>query len=94
MSETLLIIDGYDKPGRKNLGAAGCTLAGTLYERMIRRFLPDAKITILHPADPDEALPPSAALTDFDAALWTGSSLTIYHQTPNVNSLPSAPAYQ
>lgn len=84
MSEKLLIIDGYDKPGRENLGRAGCTLAGTLYERMIRRFLPDAKITILHPADPDEALPTGTALANFDAALWTGSSLTIYHQTPDV----------
>lgn len=84
MSETLLIIDGYDKTGRENLVRAGCTLAGTLYERMIRRFLPDAKTTILHPADPDEALPSGADLSTFDAALWTGSSLTIYHQTPDV----------
>jgi len=84
MSETLLIIDGYDKTGRENLDKAGCTLAGTLYERMIRRFLPDAKITILRPADPDETLPSGTTVTDFDAALWTGSSLTIYHQTPDV----------
>ncbi|MCE7999110.1 MAG: type 1 glutamine amidotransferase [Rhodobiaceae bacterium] len=84
MSEKLLIIDGYDKAGRENLGKAGCTLAGTLYEQMIKRFLPDASVTILHPADPDEALPAGADLTAFDAALWTGSSLTIYHQTPDV----------
>ncbi len=84
MNETLLIIDGYDKTGRANLTKAGCTLAGTLYERMIKRFLPDADITILHPADPDEALPIGTDLSSFDAALWTGSSLTIYHQTPDV----------
>lgn len=84
MSEKLLIIDGYDKAGRENLGKAGCTLAGTLYERMIKRFLPDASVTILHPADPDETLPAGAELAAFDAALWTGSSLTIYHQTPDV----------
>ncbi len=84
MSEKLLVIDGYDKTGRENLGKAGCTLAGTLYERMIRRFLPNAEVTVLHPADPDETLPSGSALTDFDAALWTGSSLTIYHQTPDV----------
>jgi len=84
MSETLLIIDGYDKAGRENLAKAGCTLAGTLYERMIKRFLPNANITILHPADPDEALPTGTELSIFDAALWTGSSLTIYHQSPDV----------
>jgi len=84
MSEKLLIIDGYDKAGRDNLAKAGCTLAGTLYERMIRRFLPDANISVLHPADPDETLPAGADLSTFDAVLWTGSSLTIYHQTPDV----------
>ncbi len=84
MSENLLVIDGYDKAGRDNLAKAGCTLAGTLYERMIKRFLPDANVTILHPADPDETLPTGMALSQFDAALWTGSSLTIYHQTPDV----------
>lgn len=84
MTENLLVIDGYDRTGRENLGRAGCTLAGTLYERMVKRFLPNANVTILHPADADEELPTGAVLSDFDAALWTGSSLTIYHQTPDV----------
>lgn len=84
MSENLLIIDGYDRSGRENLTTARCTLAGTLYENMIRRFLPDANITILHPADADESIPQGADLTNYDAALWTGSSLTIYHTTPDV----------
>ena len=84
MSKNLLIIDGYDRAGRKKLAQAGCTLAGTLYENMIRHFLPDATLTIVHPADPDEIIPRGVALSDFDAALWTGSSLTIYHPTPGV----------
>lgn len=84
MPENLLIIDGYDRQGRTNLAQAGCTLAGTLYEQMIKRFLPDARVTILHPADSDETIPAGTDLQSFDAALWTGSSLTIYHQTPEV----------
>lgn len=84
MSDNLLIIDGYDRMGRDNLAAARCTLAGTLYENMIRRFLPKANISIVHPADADETLPHGTMLKDFDAALWTGSSLTIYHTTPDV----------
>jgi len=84
VSENLLVIDGYDRSGRENLTAARCTLAGTLYENMIRRFLPEANITILHPADADENIPQGTDLTNYDAALWTGSSLTIYHTTPDV----------
>jgi GMP synthase (glutamine-hydrolysing) len=84
VSENLLVIDGYDRKGRENLSAARCTLAGTLYENMICRFLPDAQITILHPADPDETIPQGVDLRSYDAALWTGSSLTIYHTTPEV----------
>ncbi|MBL4864107.1 MAG: type 1 glutamine amidotransferase, partial [Rhodobiaceae bacterium] len=43
-----------------------------------------ANITIRHPADADEPIPQGASLGDFDAALWTGSSLTVYHDTPEV----------
>jgi GMP synthase (glutamine-hydrolysing) len=84
MSETLLIVDGYDRQGRAKLAEAGCTLAGTLYDNMIRRFLPEATVTIVHPADADESLPSGTNLSAYDAVLWTGSSLTIYHDTPEV----------
>lgn len=84
MSAKLLVIDGYDAPARANLDKAGCTRAGTLYHDMAKRHLPDAEIDIIHPADADDALPKDKSVTDYDAALWTGSSLTIYHTTPEV----------
>ncbi len=76
-----LIIDGYDRAARQELAQAGATLAGTLYQQLLNRHHPGAQSTLITPADPDCALP---ALEGFDAALWTGSSLTAYDGTAPV----------
>lgn len=84
MSKRFLILDGYDAPGRAALEGASCTRAGTLYANMLKAALPDAHADIMHPADASTTLPTGAVLADYDAVLWTGSSLTIYHTSPEV----------
>ncbi|MBL1235175.1 MAG: type 1 glutamine amidotransferase [Rhodobiaceae bacterium] len=84
MSKRFLILDGYDAPGRAALEQASCTRAGTLYLNMLKAALPDAEADVMHPADASTTLPTGAVLADYDAVLWTGSSLTIYHTTPEV----------
>lgn len=84
MSKRFLILDGYDAPGRAALDQASCTRAGTLYVNMLKAALPDAQADVMHPADASTTLPTSAVLADYDAVLWTGSSLTIYHTSPEV----------
>lgn len=73
-----LVCDAYPREGRDGLQAAAATLAGKLYERLLRRLEPEASVGILFPADIDVALPSGSALTDYDGIVWTGSSLTIY----------------
>jgi len=75
----LLVCDAYPREGRDGLQRAAATLAGKLYERLLRRLEPDAAIDILYPADVDVALPLGTMLADYDGVVWTGSSLTIYH---------------
>lgn len=84
MSKRFLILDGYDAPGRAALDEASCTRAGTLYVNMLKAALPDAQADVVHPADASTTLPTGAMLADYDAVLWTGSSLTIYHTSPEV----------
>lgn len=84
MSKRFLILDGYDAPGRAALEQAHCTLAGTLYLNMLKAALPDAQADVVHPADATTTMPTGAGLGDYDAVLWTGSSLTIYHTSPEV----------
>jgi GMP synthase (glutamine-hydrolysing) len=74
-----LVCDAYPREGRDGLQRAAATFAGTLFERLLRRLEPQAAVDVLHPADVDVALPPGRALADYDGVVWTGSSLTIYH---------------
>lgn len=76
-----LIIDAYPKFGREALVHSGSTQAGLLYKNMLLSYRPDAEIDIAFPADADSTIPD---LGSYDAMLWTGSSLTIFHDTPEV----------
>lgn len=75
----LLLLDGYAAAGRKQLSASGASEAWQLFLRVLEALAPQAKIDVAYPADTDDVLPEGVALTDYDGALWTGSSLTIYH---------------
>ena len=79
-----LVVDGYSRQGRKELSDGGASEAGPLYARMLRRLCPKAECDIVCPADPDASLPAGATLAGYDGICWTGSSLTIYHDTPEV----------
>ncbi len=80
----ILVVDGYTRAAREELEAGGASTAAALYRRMIARFLPQATIDVVFPSDPDAALPSGAALADYDGIAWTGCSLTIFHDIPEV----------
>jgi len=82
----ILIIDGYMKSSRDELAAGGATGAGVQYKKMLTKICPDAACDILYPCDPGASLPTGAALGDYDGIAWTGCSLTVFENTPEVNS--------
>ncbi len=84
MSLRFLVIDGYRRGAREKLAAAGCTPAGQLYQAMARRYAPGCHVDIAYPADGADFLPKGAGLADYDALLWTGSSLTVTDDIPEV----------
>jgi len=81
-----LVVDGYSKAGREDLQAGGATTAGELYRRLLHGCAPACDVDILYPADPGVALPQEAALRRYDGVCWTGSSLTVYDDTPAVQA--------
>ncbi len=83
-SPHLLVLDGYSKAGRDDLAAGGATTAGELYRRMLQGCCPDAEIDVLYPADPGVSLPTGVAIEQYDGIAWTGSSLTVYHDSEEV----------
>ena len=79
-----LVLDGYSRAGREDLSAGGATTAGQLYKNMILRLCRDATVDILCPADADATLPTGVAIAQYHGVAWTGSSLTVYHDTDEV----------
>jgi GMP synthase (glutamine-hydrolysing) len=77
----LLVLDAYPREGRDALMGAGGTAAGALYRALLQRLAPEATIDIAQPADPEPGLPEGVALSDYDGAVWTGSSLTIHDES-------------
>lgn len=73
----VLIIDGYPEPARQKFHVVGMSLASELYRDMLLRWEPGARYDIFYPADPGSELP--RPLKDYDAVLWTGTNVTIYH---------------
>jgi len=79
-----LVVDGYTKQGRDGLAAGGASVAGELYARMLKDCATDCAVDIVYPADPGAGLPKGAAIAQYDGIAWTGSSLTVYADDPNV----------
>ncbi|MSP67637.1 MAG: type 1 glutamine amidotransferase [Alphaproteobacteria bacterium] len=82
----LLVMDGYPRATREGLVAAGVSIAGELYARTLRRFVPTATIDIHYAADADSTLPAGVTLGDYDGIAWTGSTLSVCDAgTPEVD---------
>ena len=86
MSEALrfLVVDGYARSGRAELAAGGASEAGLLYQLMLARCASGCHVDVVYPADPDSELPSGTGLADYDGICWTGSSLTIFDDDPEV----------
>ncbi|HLT34764.1 MAG TPA: type 1 glutamine amidotransferase [Enhygromyxa sp.] len=85
MSRRLLILDAYDEAGRATLRRVGAVLAGELYRRMTADLAADARLDVVEfSSAAGFVLPEGVALGDYDGVLWTGSSMTVHHDTPAV----------
>lgn len=73
------ILNGYPKASRDRFDAANVGHPHDMYADFLRRYVPTVTIDVLFIADLGTALPSGASLTSYDAYIWTGSDLTIYH---------------
>jgi len=86
VSPRILVVDGYVKSARDELEAGGATAAGSQYVKMLSSICPDVRCDIIYPSDPGALIPSGTALSDYDGVAWTGCSLTVFEDTPEVNS--------
>ena len=74
----ILILDGYTREARDVLEEGGASIAGQLYEKMLRSCASfDIDASICFPSDPDCEIPTGEVLGAFDAVTWTGCSLSL-----------------
>ena len=84
MAPRFMVVDGYKKSARDQLADGGAAVAGDLYAAMLQETSPGAQCDIVYPSDPGPGLPTGAALSSYDGIAWTGCSLTVFHDTPEV----------
>lgn len=80
----ICVINGYPAANRLVLGEAGMKQAHEMYVDFLKVYTPNASIDTLYIADLDTTVPSGANLSSYDAYIWTGSNLTIYHDEPRV----------
>ena len=82
----ILIVDGYAKKARDELAAGGAAVAGDLYAGMLAKVSPGCQCDIVFPGDPGAGLPAGESLEGYDAVAWTGCSLTVFDDIPEVRA--------
>ena len=75
----IAILNGYPKASRERFDAANVGHPHDMYADFLRRYVPSVTLDVLFIADLGTTLPSGASLTSYDAYVWTGSDLTIYH---------------
>jgi GMP synthase (glutamine-hydrolysing) len=81
---SICILNGYPRSSRENFDRSNVGHPHDMYADVLRRYTLGANIDVLFVADPDVSLPTGVALESYDAYIWTGSDLTIYHDDPRV----------
>lgn len=80
----VLVIEGNTRTGRALHARTYGRTPAESYAAVLRGLASDIACTILCPADADASLPVRETLTDFDAAVLTGSALNAYDAVPEV----------
>jgi GMP synthase (glutamine-hydrolysing) len=83
----ILIVNCYPAASRENFDRQNVGHPHDLFKAFLGAEAPNATTEIVYVADPDFALPAGTSISDFDAFIWTGSDLTVYHtEDPRVAS--------
>lgn len=82
----VLVVAGNRRKSEEEYIARGGAAAGENYVQVLQGLRPDVQCTITHPADLDRPSPAIADLARFHGIAWTGSSLHIYNDGPDVRS--------
>lgn len=75
----IAILNCYPRKSRENFDRSDVGHPHDLYKDFLKRYVPNAETDLIFIADEDGTLPTGASLESYDAFIWTGSDLTVYH---------------
>jgi len=75
----ILIVNCYPAASRENFDRQDVGHPHDLFKAFLAIEAPSATTEIVYVADPEFALPDGKTIADYDAFIWTGSDLTVYH---------------
>jgi len=75
----ICIVNCYPAASRANFDRSDVGHPHDMFKDFLAREAPNATTELVYVADPDFALPEGTTIDDFDAFIWTGSDLTVYH---------------
>jgi len=83
----LLVVEAYDKAGRERLASVGVQPASDTFGDLLPALMPEGipiDVSVIQPADSAAHMMEVSDLERYDGVVWTGSSLTIHEDTPEV----------
>ena len=76
---SICILNAYPKESREKFDRSNVGHPHDMYRDFLSSYVPQAKVDIAFIADVDVPLPTDEQIAAYDAFIWTGSDLTIYH---------------
>jgi len=80
----LLIVEGNNEQTRLQRGDFGIRPYHLIFQEMLKGLVPKAQTDFAFPADGASELPTISQLRNYDGVLWTGSSLSVLDEIPDV----------
>ncbi|PXX26022.1 type 1 glutamine amidotransferase [Arenibacter sp. ARW7G5Y1] len=80
----LLIVEGNKEQTRLERGAFGIKPYHLMFQEMLGGLVPKAQTDFAFPADVASELPTAGQIKKYDGVLWTGSSLSVLDESPDV----------
>jgi GMP synthase (glutamine-hydrolysing) len=81
----LLIVEGNNEETRVKREGYGIKPYHLTFREMLRFLVPKARTDVAFPTDKGKNLPSISQLKEYDGVLWTGSSLSVLEDIPDVN---------
>ena len=88
----LLVVECYDRAGRERIASVGCRKASDIFASLLHKLAPAGCVVdldFIHPAESASHVLEVSELQSYHGVVWTGSSLSVTDDVPEVSQRAS-----